>query len=74
MTRLPNVSEMSVVEYVDFLESTALYTGVDAFELNMEYHIEIGIVDMEKYERAKSELISRRATDGSDEFDYEYYK
>ncbi len=65
---------MSVVEYVDFLESTALYTGVDAFELNMEYHIEIGIVDMEKYERAKSELISRRAADGSDEFDYEYYK
>ena len=59
MTRLPNVSEMSVVEYVDFLESTALYTGVSAFELNMEYHIEIGIVDMEKYERAKAELLVR---------------
>lgn len=59
MTRLPNVSEMSVVEYVDFLESTALYTGVSVFELNMEYHIEIGIVDMEKYERAKSELLVR---------------
>ena len=59
MTSLPNVSEMSVVEYVDFLESSALYTGVSAFELNMEYHIEIGIVDMEKYERAKSELLVR---------------
>lgn len=59
MTRLPNVSEMSVVEYVDFLESSALYTGVDVFELNMEYHIEIGIVNMEKYERAKAELIRR---------------
>lgn len=59
MTRLPNVSEMSVVEYVDFLESSALYTGVSAFELNMEYHIEIGIVDMEKYERAKAELLAR---------------
>lgn len=59
MTRLPNVSEMSVVEYVDFLESTSLYTGISVFELNMEYHIEIGIVDMEKYERAKAELYQR---------------
>lgn len=56
MNRLPNVSEMSVVEYVEFLESTALYTGVNVYELNMEYHMEIGIVDMEKYERAKAEL------------------
>ena len=59
MTSLPNISEMSVVEYVDFLESTSLYTGVDVYELNMEYHIEIGIVDMEKYERAKAELLVR---------------
>jgi hypothetical protein len=63
MTSLPNVSEMSVVEYCDFLESTALYTGVSVFELNMEYHIEIGIVDMEKYERAKWELNARVACD-----------
>ena len=54
---------MSVVEYCDFLESTALYTGVSVFELNMEYHIEIGIVDMEKYERAKWELNARVACD-----------
>lgn len=59
MTSLPNISEMSVAEYVDFLESTSLYTGVDVYELNMEYHMEIGIVDMEKYERAKSELLVR---------------
>ena len=59
MTNLPNLALMSVSEYVDFLESTSLYTGVDVFELNMEYHIEIGIVDMEKYERAKAELLVR---------------
>ena len=59
MTSLPNVSEMSLVEYVRFLESTALYTGVDVFELNMEYHIELGLVDMEKYERARAFLNSR---------------
>lgn len=55
----PNISEMSVVEYVDYLESLALHCGVDVFELNMEYHMEIGVVDMEKYERAKSELLVR---------------
>ena len=59
MYSLPNLALMSLNEYCDFLESTALYTGVSAFELNMEYHIEIGIVDMEKYERAKAELLVR---------------
>ena len=60
MSNLPNLALMSLVEYVDFLESTSLYTGVDVFELNMEYHMEIGIVDMEKYERAKWELVGRK--------------
>lgn len=59
MKSLPNISEMSVSEYVDFLESTSLYTGVGVFDLNMEYHMEIGVVGMEKYERAKSELLIR---------------
>jgi hypothetical protein len=59
MNSLPNLALMSVSEYVDFLESTSLYTGVDAFELNMEYHIEMGAISMERYERAKSELLER---------------
>jgi hypothetical protein len=63
MTRLPNVSEMSVVEYVDFLESTALYTGVSVFELNMENRFEIGVIGDEMYERAKWELNARVACD-----------
>jgi hypothetical protein len=38
----------------------ALYCDVSAFDLNMEYHMEIGVVDMEMYERAKAELLERR--------------
>ena len=60
MNSLPNLALMSVVEYVDFLESTALYTGVDPFELNMEYHIEMGAISDERYERAKWEMNARR--------------
>jgi len=60
MTSLPNLALMSVVDYVDFLESTALYTGIDPFELNMEYHIEMGAISMERYERAKWELVGRK--------------
>jgi hypothetical protein len=63
MTNLPNLALMSVSEYVDFLESTSLYTGVDVFELNMEYHIEMGAISMERYERAKWELNARVACD-----------
>lgn len=50
---------MSFDEYVDHLESTALYTGVSVHELNMEYHLEIGLIGMEMYERAKWELYER---------------
>jgi hypothetical protein len=60
MNKDMNISEMSVVEYVDYLESMALYCDVSAFDLNMEYHMEIGVVDMEMYERAKAELLERR--------------
>ena len=56
MYSLPNLALMSLNEYCDFLESTALYTGVNVFELNMEYHIEMGAISMERYERAKWEL------------------
>ena len=59
MYSLPNLALMSLSEYVEFLESTALYTGVNVFELNMEYHIEMGAISMERYERAKWELNNR---------------
>jgi hypothetical protein len=60
MTRLPNISEMSVVEYVDYLESTSLYLGIDVFTLNMEYCFDIGVITNATYERAKAELLERR--------------
>jgi hypothetical protein len=59
MNSLPNLALMSVVEYCDFVESRSLHLGVSAFELNMEYHIEMGAISMERYERAKSELLER---------------
>lgn len=63
MNNLPNVSEMSLYEYVDFLESTSLYTGVSVFELNMENRFEIGLIGDEMYERAKWELNVRLSWD-----------
>ena len=60
MNNLPNLALMSVVEYADFLESTALYTGVDPYELNMEYCFEMGAISNERYERAKWEMNARR--------------
>ena len=60
MTSLPNLALMSVVEYADFLESTALYTGVDPYELNMEYCFEMGAISNERFERAKWELVGRK--------------
>jgi hypothetical protein len=60
MNSLPNISEMSLVEYVDYLESTALYCGVEAHELNMENFFELGLITDEMYERAKWELVTRK--------------
>lgn len=57
--KLLDVCGMSVNEYCDFVESTALYTGVSVFELNMEYCFEIGLISDEMYERAKAELLER---------------
>jgi hypothetical protein len=57
---LLDVRGMSVYEYCNFVESTALYTGVSVFELNMEYRFEIGLISDEMYERAKAELLERR--------------
>jgi hypothetical protein len=58
--KLLDVRGMSVNEYCDYIESTALYTGIDVFELNMENYFEIGLISDEMYERAKAELLERR--------------
>ena len=58
--KLLDVRGMSVNEYCNFVESTALYTGVSVFELNMEYRFEIGLISDDMYERAKAELLERR--------------
>jgi hypothetical protein len=59
MISLPNVSKMSVAEYCDYLESSALYLGIDAHALNRENLFEMGLITNETYERAKWELFKR---------------
>lgn len=59
MSSLHNVSEMSLSEYCDFLETRALHLGVDVFHLNIEYGITMGVISDEIYERAKWELLRR---------------
>ena len=56
---LPNISTMSLVEYVDFIELRAIHLGIDAEVLNMEFCFEIGVITNEWYERAKGELHRR---------------
>ena len=60
---IPNLSSMSVVEYVDFLETRSLHMGIDAFDLNIEYGITMGIISDERYNLAKCELLRRWAKD-----------
>ena len=55
---LIDVRGMSVNEYCNFVESRSLHLGVSAFELNIQY-CERGLIDWERYERAKSELMER---------------
>jgi len=57
---IPNLSSMSVVEYVEFLITRAMHVRVSPFELNMEYCFERGLVSDEMYERAKWEMNARR--------------
>ena len=59
MSVLATIWKMSLVEYVDYLESQSLYTGIDPHEVNREYRFEISIIDDERYERAKWELHER---------------
>ncbi len=57
---IPNLSSMSVNEYVEFLITRAMHVRVSPFDLNMEYCFELGLVSNEMYERAKWEMNARR--------------
>ena len=57
---IPNLSSMSVVEYVEFLITRAMHVRVSPFDLNMEYCFERGLVSDEMYEKAKWEMNARR--------------
>ncbi len=59
MNSFPNFSEMSVSEYVDFIELRAIHTGVDAEELNIDIFFENMLISEEMYEKAKWELVTR---------------
>ena len=57
---IPNLSSMSVNEYCEFLITRAMHVRVSPFDLNMEYHFELGLVSTEMYELAKWEMNARR--------------
>jgi hypothetical protein len=60
MNSLPNISQMSVNEYCDFLVTRAMHVRVSPFELNMEYCFERGLISDEMFEKAKWEMNARR--------------
>jgi hypothetical protein len=64
---------MSVVEYVDFLETRSLHMGVDVFTLNMEYLFEKRAISNRMYEMAKGEILSRHTVWLDSDDDYNYY-
>lgn len=53
------VTGLTVVEYVDFLESRALHLGVSAWELNIQMW-EKDLISMVRYDLAKAELFQRQ--------------
>ena len=57
---IPNLSSMSVNEYVEFLITRAMHVRVSPFDLNIEYHFERGLISDEMYEKAKWEMNARR--------------
>ncbi len=59
MDNLIDVRGMSVYEYCNFVEGRAIHLGVSSLELNIQY-CEIGLIDWERYEFAKAELLNRR--------------
>jgi hypothetical protein len=52
------ITGLTLVEYVDFVESRALHLGVDAEELNIEFW-EKNLISMVKFDLAKAELHRR---------------
>ena len=73
MTRVSNVSEMSLSEYCDYVESCALYLGVDVFDLNRVNFFERVEISLGTYERAKRELYMRTSFPITDADDYDNY-
>ena len=57
---IPNLSSMSVNEYVEFLITRAMHVRVSPFDLNIEYCLERGLISDEMYELAKWEMHARR--------------
>jgi hypothetical protein len=57
---IPNLSSMSVNEYVEFLITRAMHVRVSPFDLNMEYCFERGLISDEMYDLAKWEMNARR--------------
>jgi hypothetical protein len=57
---IPNLSSMSVNEYVEFLITRAMHVRVSPFDLNIEYCLERGLISDEMYELAKWEMNARR--------------
>ena len=57
---IPNLSSMSVNEYVEFLITRAMHVRVSPFDLNMEYCFERGLISDEMFDLAKWELNARR--------------
>ena len=73
MTRANNVSEMSVVEYCDYVEQCALYLGTDVHDLNMDNFFVRCEISLRTYEYAKWELHRRSSFPITDADDYDNY-
>ena len=73
MTRANNVSEMSLSEYVDYLEQCALYLGMCEFDLNRANFFERFEISLGTYERAKWELYERRRGVDVSDLEISYY-
>jgi hypothetical protein len=57
---IPNLSSMSVNEYVEFLITRAMHVRVSPFDLNIEYCFERRLISDEMYDLAKWEMNARR--------------
>ncbi len=60
MSSSPNVSKMSVSDYIEYLESSSLQLGIDAEDLNDANFFVKNTISLVKYDRTNTELIKRR--------------